>query len=63
MKIIDGIGSTEILHIFISAADNAIRPGSTGLAVPGYQAAILDQDGKQVPDGQPGRLAIKGPTG
>jgi 2-aminobenzoate-CoA ligase len=63
VKIIDGIGSTEILHIFISAADDAIRPGSTGLPVPGYQAAILDDDGKQVPDGQPGRLAIKGPTG
>ena len=63
VKIIDGIGSTEILHIFISAADDAIRPGSTGLPVPGYQAAILDEDGKQVPDGQPGRLAIKGPTG
>ena len=63
VKIIDGIGSTEILHIFISAADEAIRPGSTGLPVPGYQAAILDEDGKQVPDGQPGRLAIKGPTG
>jgi 2-aminobenzoate-CoA ligase len=63
VKIIDGIGSTEILHIFISAADDAIRPGSTGLPVPGYQAAILDEDGKQVPDGQPGRLAVKGPTG
>jgi 2-aminobenzoate-CoA ligase len=63
VKIIDGIGSTEILHIFISAAGDAIRPGSTGLPVPGYQAAILDEDGKQVPDGQPGRLAIKGPTG
>jgi len=63
VKIIDGIGSTEILHIFISAADDAIRPGSTGLPVPGYQAAILDEDGKQVPDGEPGRLAIKGPTG
>lgn len=63
VKIIDGIGSTEILHIFISAADDAIRPGATGLPVPGYQAAILDEDGKQVPGGQPGRLAIKGPTG
>lgn len=63
VKIIDGIGSTEMLHIFISAADDAIRPGSTGKAVPGYTAAVVGQDGKPVPDGEPGRLAVKGPTG
>jgi 2-aminobenzoate-CoA ligase len=63
VKIIDGIGSTELLHIFISAADDQIRPGSTGLPVPGYRALVLDADGKPVPDGQPGRLAVKGPTG
>ena len=63
MKIIDGIGSTEMLHIFIAAADDDIRPGSTGKAVPGYRAAVVDQDGKPVPDGEPGRLAVKGPTG
>ena len=63
VKIIDGIGSTELLHIFISAADDQIRPGSTGLPVPGYRAVILDADGQPVPDGQPGRLAVKGPTG
>ncbi len=63
VKIIDGIGSTELLHIFISAADDQIRPGSTGLAVPGYRAAILDDAGKPVPDGEPGRLAVLGPTG
>jgi 2-aminobenzoate-CoA ligase len=63
VKIIDGIGSTELLHIFISAADDQIRPGSTGLPVPGYRALILDEQGKPVPDGQPGRLAVKGPTG
>jgi 2-aminobenzoate-CoA ligase len=62
-KIIDGIGSTEMLHIFISAADDEIRPGATGTAVPGYRAAVLDADGKPVPDGEPGRLAVKGPTG
>jgi 2-aminobenzoate-CoA ligase len=63
VKIIDGIGSTEMLHIFISSADDEIRPGSTGRAVPGYEAAILDSEGKPVPDGTPGRLAVKGPTG
>jgi 2-aminobenzoate-CoA ligase len=63
VKIIDGIGSTELLHIFISAADDQIRPGSTGLPVPGYRALILDEQGKPVPDGEPGRLAVKGPTG
>jgi 2-aminobenzoate-CoA ligase len=63
VPIIDGIGSTELLHIFISAADGDIRPGSTGKEVPGYRAVILDSEGKQVPDGQPGKLAVKGPTG
>jgi 2-aminobenzoate-CoA ligase len=63
VKIIDGIGSTELLHIFISAADDQIRPGSTGLPVPGYRAVILDDAGEPVPDGQSGRLAVKGPTG
>jgi 2-aminobenzoate-CoA ligase len=63
ISIIDGIGSTEMLHIFICAADGDIRPGSTGKAVPGYQATILDADGAEVSDGQPGRLAVKGPTG
>ena len=63
ISIIDGIGSTEMLHIFICAADDDIRPGSTGRAVPGYRATILDEDGTEVPDGEPGRLAVKGPTG
>jgi 2-aminobenzoate-CoA ligase len=63
VKIIDGIGSTEMLHIFISSADEQIRPGSTGRVVPGYEAAVLDDEGKPVPDGEPGRLAVKGPTG
>jgi 2-aminobenzoate-CoA ligase len=63
VKIIDGIGSTELLHIFISAAGDHIRPGATGKAVPGFEAAVLDDDGKPVPDGRPGRLAVKGPTG
>ncbi len=63
IKIIDGIGSTEMLHIFISAADDDIRPGSTGLPVPGYEACILDDDGNEVPNGSLGRLAVRGPTG
>ena len=63
LKIIDGIGATEMLHIFISAADDDIRPGSTGRAVPGYTAAVLDDDGQPVPDGTPGHLAVRGPTG
>jgi 2-aminobenzoate-CoA ligase len=63
IKIIDGIGSTELLHIFISAADDDIRPGSTGKPVPGYEACVLGDDGRPVPDGQIGRLAVRGPTG
>ncbi|HEY6744241.1 MAG TPA: AMP-binding protein [Mycobacteriales bacterium] len=63
LRIIDGIGSTEMLHIFISAADDDVRPGSTGRPVPGYEAAVLDAAGRPVPDGQPGRLAVRGPTG
>ncbi|MGH3735908.1 MAG: AMP-binding protein [Micromonosporaceae bacterium] len=63
LKLIDGIGATELLHIFISAADDDIRPGSTGKPIPGYVAAVLDEDGKPVPDGELGRLAVKGPTG
>ena len=63
VKIIDGIGSTELLHIFISSADDEIRPGATGRVVPGYLAEVLGEDGKPVPDGETGRLAVKGPTG
>ena len=63
LRIIDGIGATEMLHIFISAADDDIRPGSTGREVPGYTAAVLDDDGRPVPDGTPGHLAVRGPTG
>jgi 2-aminobenzoate-CoA ligase len=63
VRIIDGIGSTELLHIFISARENEIRPGSTGRAVPGYRATVLDDEGREVPPGTIGRLAVKGPTG
>ena len=63
LRLIDGIGSTELLHIFISAADDDIRPGSTGVPVPGYQAKVVDKAGRDAPDGTAGRLAVKGPTG
>ena len=63
VRLIDGIGSTEMLHVFVSAADDDIRPGCTGRAVPGYRAAILDDAGQPVSPGVPGRLAVKGPTG
>ena len=62
-KLIDGIGATELLHIFISASDNEIIPGLTGKPVPGYQAMVVDQDFVQVKDGEQGFLAVKGPTG
>ncbi|GAB4359185.1 MAG: benzoate-CoA ligase family protein [Gammaproteobacteria bacterium] len=63
IKIIDGIGSTEMLHIFISAAGNEIRPGATGKAVPGYRARIVDKRGDPLPVGEEGWLAVQGPTG
>ena len=63
IRLIDGIGSTEMLHIFISAAGDQIRPGSTGRAVPGYVAEIHDPDGRPAPVGELGRLAVRGPTG
>ncbi|ATL69753.1 AMP-binding protein [Nocardia terpenica] len=63
VKIINGIGGTEMLHVFISAADDDIRPGSTGRPAPGFRAEIQNEDGHPVPDGTPGLLAVKGPTG
>jgi 2-aminobenzoate-CoA ligase len=63
LKIIDGIGATEMLHIFISAADENIRPGATGRAVAGYRAKLVDDEGNDVPVGTIGRLAVRGPTG
>jgi 2-aminobenzoate-CoA ligase len=63
MPLMDGIGATEMLHIFIAAPREAIRPGATGLPVPGYEARIIDEDGFDAPDGTPGRLAVRGPTG
>jgi len=62
IAITDGIGSTEMMHIFVSAAGADVRPGSTGKAVPGYTATVLDADGNPLDEGV-GRLAIRGPTG
>ena len=63
LKILDGIGSTEMLHIFIGSPEAEVRPGSTGRPVSGYVAEIHDDDGRPVSDGTIGRLAVKGPTG
>ena len=63
IKIMDGIGATEMLHIFIGSPEDEIRPGATGRAVPGYQAMVIDDAGKEMPPGIPGRLAVRGPTG
>ncbi|WP_328836615.1 AMP-binding protein [Streptomyces europaeiscabiei] len=63
LRIINGIGATELLHIFISAADDDIRPGTTGVPVPGWHARVQDADGAPVPDGEQGLLAVRGPVG
>ncbi|WP_247307455.1 AMP-binding protein [Ralstonia pseudosolanacearum] len=63
IELIDGIGATEMLHIFISAADGDVRPGATGKPVPGYVARVVDEHGNTVPPGTVGRLAVQGPTG
>jgi 2-aminobenzoate-CoA ligase len=63
IKLMDGIGGTELLHIFICATEEEIRPGSTGKPVPGYIAKIIDDEGRDALPGTMGRLAVKGPTG
>jgi len=63
MRLMDGIGATEMLHIFIGAPHDKIRAGSTGLVVPGYEAKVVDGDGQEVPRGTIGLLAVRGPTG
>jgi benzoate-CoA ligase len=60
VEIIDGIGTTEILHIFLSNRPGAARPGSSGLPVPGYEAIIVDDDGRPVAQGEIGNLRVKG---
>jgi 2-aminobenzoate-CoA ligase len=63
IEMIDGIGSTELIHIFISSAPEAVRRGTIGRVVPGYEARIVDDAMTPLPPGQIGRLAVRGPTG
>ena len=63
MEMLDGIGATEMFHIFISASAADVKRGAIGRVVPGYQAKIVDEHGNELPRGQVGRLAVKGPTG
>jgi len=60
VDIIDGLGSTEALHIFISNRPGAVRAGTSGTVVPGYEARLMDDQGEPVADGQPGRLLVRG---
>ena len=63
IEMLDGIGATEMFHIFISAAPHAVRRGAIGKVVPGYVAKVVDDAGAEVPRGTVGRLAVLGPTG
>jgi 2-aminobenzoate-CoA ligase len=63
IRIMDGIGSTELLHVFIGCRAEDARPGSTGRVVPGYRARVIDDRGEDVAPGSVGRLAVTGPTG
>ena len=63
IELIDGIGATELLHIFISHTEETARPGATGRPVPGYRARVVDDAGRDVPAGTVGKLAVQGPTG
>jgi 2-aminobenzoate-CoA ligase len=63
IRIIDGLGSTEMLHVFVGSREEEMRAGATGKPVPGYEACVIDENGREVPVGKPGRLAVRGPTG
>ena len=63
IRIIDGIGSTEMIHIFVSASPDEMRAGYTGKAIAGYEACIMADDGTILPPGEIGQLAVRGPTG
>jgi 2-aminobenzoate-CoA ligase len=63
VELLDGIGSTEMFHIFLSSVKGRVRPGATGVPVPGYTCRVVDEGGRDLPAGQAGLLAVKGPTG
>jgi 2-aminobenzoate-CoA ligase len=63
IEMLDGIGATEMFHIFVSSAGAEVRRGAIGKVVPGYTAKVVDEDGKELPRGQVGKLAVIGPTG
>ena len=63
IEMLDGIGATEMFHIFISSAGAEVRRGAVGKVVPGYTAKVVDDDGREVPRGTVGKLAVIGPTG
>jgi 2-aminobenzoate-CoA ligase len=63
IRIIDGLGSTEMLHVFVGSPEEDMRAGATGKPVPGYEARVVDADGREVAAGKSGRLAVRGPTG
>jgi 2-aminobenzoate-CoA ligase len=63
IEMLDGIGATEMIHIFIAASGRDVRPGAIGKAVPGYEVAVLDENLQPLPAGEVGRLAVRGPTG
>jgi 2-aminobenzoate-CoA ligase len=63
IRLIDGLGGTEVMHIYVTAAPEEMKAGKTGKAVPGYVVKVMDDDGNEVPRGTPGHLALRGPTG
>jgi 2-aminobenzoate-CoA ligase len=63
IELLDGIGATEMFHIFISSPAWAFKSGSLGKVVPGYEACVMDAHGNELPRGQAGQLAVRGPTG
>lgn len=60
VEVLDGVGSSEAYHIYISSRPGSVRPGSVGQVVPGYEARVVDRDGQDCPDGEPGELWISG---
>ena len=63
LEMLDGIGATEMFHIFVSAAPEQVRRGAIGRVVPGYSARVVDEQGQEMPRGSVGRIAVIGPTG